>query len=676
MKKVTLKQLVLLNFKGIRNLTVDFGPEQTIIAGDNATGKTTIFDAFTWCLFGKDSQDRTTFTIKTVDNTGQVIERIEHEVTAILEINGREQTFTRTLTEDWVTPRGEAESKMRGNTTHYLIDGVEIKAKDYSDQVSTIIDEQLFKLITNPAYFPNLPWQTQRDILLTIAGNVTYQDIAQGSEDFQAIMRDMSGKDMAEFKEAIAYRRKKVKEELDKCPVEVNAIEGVTPEEPDYKALEAEAVKIEAQIKDIDKALADAAEEARQRYEKQRAKQEEIYKLQSERDRIIHEATREHNKAYEERNEKRRKLLAAKDNIEREIEENIRELNIRKSHTKAHIELSNRQIDEDDAIIRELRESWKTENAREYKENQEVLICPLYDITCKDSDANARFKEGKGKEREAYNIAKAKKLIQINERGRQLTKQKAEREHEKERYMTELDEIEEKEKSKINSLNAEIEKIQELLQNIPEEKEEALDTDNLPEVKEIDAKIAELKQQQQDEPKEEDTTKTQLSEQKRELETKLRDIDKQLNIREVINTNKKKIDAILAREKELAQQKADLDRQEYTADKLQKELMDEVERRVNSLFRLVKFRMYEKQLNEGEKPTCIATMDGVKYTDLNGAGKINAGLDIINTLCRFHQVTAPIFVDNAESINEILPTASQIIKLVVSKDKKLRIINQ
>ena len=86
MKKVTLKRLQLTNFKGIRSLTVDFGPEQTTIAGDNATGKTTIFDAFTWCLFGKDSQDRTTFGIKTVDKGGQVIERLEHEVSATLEI--------------------------------------------------------------------------------------------------------------------------------------------------------------------------------------------------------------------------------------------------------------------------------------------------------------------------------------------------------------------------------------------------------------------------------------------------------------------------------------------------------------------------------------------------------------------------------------------------------------
>lgn len=672
MKKVTLKRLQLTNFKGIRSLTVDFGPEQTTIAGDNATGKTTIFDAFTWCLFGKDSQDRTTFGIKTVDAAGQVIERLEHEVSATLEIEGREQTFTRTLTEDWVTPRGKAEAEMRGNTTHYLIDGVEIKAKDYANRIAGIIDEQLFKLITNPAYFPNLAWQTQRDILLAIAGNVTYQDVAQGSDEFQAILREMAGKDLAEFKEAIAYRRKKVKEELDKCPVEVNAIQGVTPEEPDYTSLEAEAEKIEAEIKEIDKALTDAAEEARQRYEKQRAKQQTLYALQSERDRIIHEATREHNKAQEAKNEKYRQLLAAKENINREARDHSRNLERRIKETEQDILKTKDYIQSKSNYIDDLRKQWKIENAAEYKESDQGLICPLYNIVCKDTDATARFAEGKGREREAFNTAKCKKLDQINERGRMLVTQKKIYEQDLQKLEQELQGLKEEFNSNTNSREADLKKIEEQLVTI-EQAEEPLDASSLPQVIEINEKIAAL-EQQQEEPQ--DTSRAQLSERKRELEASLRDIDRQLNIREVIKTNRKKIEAILAREKELAQQKADLDRQDYTADQLQKELMDEVERRVNSLFRLVNFRMYEKQLNGGETPTCIATMNGVKYSDLNSAGKINAGLDIINTLCRYHQVTAPIFVDNAESINDILPTQSQIIKLVVTGDPELQINKQ
>lgn len=179
MKKVTLKQLELTNFKGTRSLKIDFKPGETIIAGDNATGKTTVFDAFTWCLFGKNSQDKKVFTIKTVDITGNPIERLEHKVTATLDIDGNLQSFTRLLKENWVTPRGRAEAELQGHTTQYFIDGEETKAKKYADEVAEIIDEQLFKLITNPAYFPSLDWETQRDILLTVAGNVTHEDVAK-----------------------------------------------------------------------------------------------------------------------------------------------------------------------------------------------------------------------------------------------------------------------------------------------------------------------------------------------------------------------------------------------------------------------------------------------------------------------------------------------------------------
>jgi len=230
-KKVTLKSLRLLNFKGIKELTVNFG-EVTEITGANATGKSTIFDAFTWCLFGKDANGKTDFEIKRKEN-GVVVPRIEHEVTAILEVNGEEVSLTRTLEEDWVKPRGKAVAELQGNTTHYLVNGVEIKARAYQERVAAIAEEQLFKLITNPSYFPGLDWKKQREILLTIAGGVSYEEVAQGNASFTALLNQLSGKDIAEFKQEIAYRKKKIQAELDKCPVEINAIDSVTPVAPD-----------------------------------------------------------------------------------------------------------------------------------------------------------------------------------------------------------------------------------------------------------------------------------------------------------------------------------------------------------------------------------------------------------------------------------------------------------
>ncbi len=90
MKEIVIRQLTLLNFKGIRSLTIDFDENETNIYGANAAGKTTVFDAFRWVLFGKDSNDRKDFNIKTIGTDGKAIERIPHEVTACIEVGGEE----------------------------------------------------------------------------------------------------------------------------------------------------------------------------------------------------------------------------------------------------------------------------------------------------------------------------------------------------------------------------------------------------------------------------------------------------------------------------------------------------------------------------------------------------------------------------------------------------------
>lgn len=78
-------------------------------------------------------------------------------------------------------------------------------------------------------------------------------------------------------------------------------------------------------------------------------------------------------------------------------------------------------------------------------------------------------------------------------------------------------------------------------------------------------------------------------------------------------------------------------------------------------------------MNGAIEETCIATVDGVPFDDLNNAKKITAGLDIINTIAKFKGKSAPIFIDNRESINKLYNIDTQIISLVVTNDPVLRI---
>ena len=133
--------MTLVYFKGVKSMEIVFG-DRTTVRGTNATGKTTVFDAFTWCLFGKDSTGKTDFEIKTIEN-GRVVEKVPHMVSLVLDVDGAEKVLTRELHEKWTKPRGKAEAEFTGNETHYYVDGCEVKAKDYEATENGLVDDTL-----------------------------------------------------------------------------------------------------------------------------------------------------------------------------------------------------------------------------------------------------------------------------------------------------------------------------------------------------------------------------------------------------------------------------------------------------------------------------------------------------------------------------------------------------
>lgn len=199
MKTIIIKSLALINFKGIKSLNIDFGKE-TNIHGANGTGKTSIFDAFIWLFFGKDSTDRTNFEIKTLDSQNNVIPQIDHEVSAVIEVDGEEVTVKRTFREKWVKKRGALESEFGGNETLYFWNDVPMTLRDYTNKISSIVEESVFKLITSPTAFNSLKWQDQRQVLIDISGRVTDEDVAQGNPDFQNLLSKLTNKSLRNIK--------------------------------------------------------------------------------------------------------------------------------------------------------------------------------------------------------------------------------------------------------------------------------------------------------------------------------------------------------------------------------------------------------------------------------------------------------------------------------------------
>lgn len=675
-KEIILKKMTLKNFKGIRELNVDFGEKETTISGANATGKTTVFDAFTWCLFGKDSSDRTdsgrgSFTVKTVDPSGNALEKLEHEVEVVMEVNGEEIRLGKILTENWVKPNGQTELVLKGHNTEYLYDGSKIKAGDFQQKVASIMEEQLFKLITNPAYFPSLHWEKQREILLTIAGGVTYEEVAKDRADFLAILSELGGKDLMEFKQGISYRKKKIKEELDKSPIEINAIDSVTPTAPDYNALETEKEALIAKLEEVEEEVTDVAKTARKHYEKVQEKRSKVNELKSKQQDLLFKAKQDAQKEVFEKNE-------ARNTAKNELEALMREAKSYETNSHYEIATFERDIKEVEGFLEKLHakrasklREWEERNADEYKVSNEGLICPIYKTLCSDASVLKMDYSAKAQAKANFEATKDSDLTRITNEGKAINEEIKEDTQRLETLKAELSERIQARSEKTVEYNKKIEATNEKIAANPEvEVNTNIEPSSLPAWADLESQIEEITATIEELP-ERDTS--ELTAQKKALTAELDEVKRQLGVKTVIEKNNKRKDEILKREKELAQQMADLEKEEFAIDELNKARIDEVERRVNSKFQNVRFRMFETQINGGETPTCVAMVNGVKYSDLNNAAQINAGLDIVNTLSIYHGVTGPKFIDNAESVNQLFPVAGQLIKLVVTTEKELTV---
>ena len=156
------------------------------------------------------------------------------------------------------------------------------------------------------------------------------------------------------------------------------------------------------------------------------------------------------------------------------------------------------------------------------------------------------------------------------------------------------------------------------------------------------------------------------------------ELQKELNKEELLKQCENRVIELKDQESKLAQELADLEGTEYAIMQFTKSKVDTIERKINGRFKTVRFKMFETQVNGGEVECCETLVNSngsyVPFADANNAAKINAGIDIINTLCEHYNIYAPIFIDNRESVTRLIESNSQIVNLIVSEqDKKLRV---
>lgn len=653
MKKVILKSISLVNFKGIRELSLDFAPNNTFIYGENGTGKTTLFDAFTWLLFGKDSTGRSdsNFNIKTLDENGKPILRLEHSVTGVLEVDGREMRLKRSFVEKWVKPRGQEEEEMQGHKTAFSINDVVVSTKaEYDAAVREICDEQVFRMITNPSYFVTcLGANEQKEMLLDMAGEISDEQVAEGNKDFAELLSKISDVSLAQYTREIAARKRAIKQDIESIPSNIETVRRLMPEEQDWGSLEKELAEKKKSLAEIDEQLADISKAARAEGDRKCELQRQINEKRlaiAQRESAIREDIRSKNSAQYERMEELKTSLRQRENEKRSLD-------------RQYEDVSNSIVDVQKELDA-LRAEFRRINAESVSFSDGAFECPTCHRPLEIEDIESKQREMT----EAFNLDKSRRLAENKQKG--IARRQA-----LDNLVAQCNGIIESQaeaKEQIEYIHTEIDTINHCTPE-PVNAEPLVESDSL--IRGLKNDIEELNNQLSMEADLSDNT--ELLEGKKVLSEGIESLMKLLASKDMIAKSEEEIARLEEKRVASNQALADLEREEFVATEFQKAKDSVLMERINGMFSITRFSFVDEQLNGGEKMTCNCLVDGVPYADANNARKMNAGLDIINAICTSKGICAPIFIDNAESVNVLMPTLGQKVELRVSHDKELRV---
>ena len=652
MKRIKIKDLHLVNFKGARDVSVTFNDDTTDIIGDNGTGKTTIYDAFLWLLFGKNSEWKSDFNIKPLDSEGNALHKAEYSVEGTLLVDDVPVNLQRIYKEKWVKKRGASEDVLGSHTTEFSINNVPVGTKkEYDEYISSLVSEDLFKMLTTPSYFPSLSPDNQKAILMEMAGEITDTDVVSRNEDFQSLLDMMKGKDVAKFIAEIEAKKRKIKERLDIIPAQLETAQKLMPETSDNEKYLKEEIEIkENEISSIQLQISDTNE----RNKAYQARMQQIRNSIARKEReLINRESEIHSQVASEYLSKQVAIHDAEAQLKKNAI-NIRSIEDELSRYDSDIEkLENK--------MSPLRDRFIEIDSQEMKFDDSMFVCP----TCKRPFDQADIDVKKEELISSFNVNKAQSLKNIQTEGISLKNKKE----------TILMQKEGAEK-RIQQLIQEGSQIQEQIEIL---KQTLGSEPNSTEEKKKDHTCIKLQNEIQElnNMLSAETTATvdnslmsrlnALNSEKQELLNRKNLVDQKKRCQLEIDTLEKNLEAMNV---ELTEIESIND----LANEFVKERDNILQERIDSLFSVCKFSFTKERLNGSDKITCVLTINGTPYSDANKASQVNAGLDIINALCTKYDVSVPIFIDNRESVNSIIHTVSQVINLKVGTYETLQII--
>lgn len=632
---VKFKQAIYENFKGIRFLTIDFKDALNIICGRNATGKTTLIDGIWWLFFGTDSHGNSKFEIRELDSNGDKVHHTKISVTLVAEIDGAETTFQRTQEEKWVKKRGQEEQEFSGNKDSYLINGFPKSAREYEDFIKSIVDENVFQILSNPMTFPNLDWKEQRKLLLSLI-NISPEEVGKNVDNFDLISVDILQESPDAVKKKYSLEKKELVKRQEQLPVEINTLHGQI-REVDEQALREKESSLNLDLDAVNEEIFKVSKVNNQAIESK------ITELKSQQKVIILAAN-------DKRSADVREARSAVDAVKREYQ--IAEFSL--TSEENNINRKKNDLKTKQEQVNNLLKLYKKMLEEKFPEKESYCPrcgqkLPTTDLEKIKVDWEKRHKDetenAKNKGNELY--------IQTRELEKQITESESSLENQKKTF---------------ENLKARLEEVSATLKTA--ESQPISNGEDLPEYVELEKQIQELYGEMVDLP-ELQNQKFQLEQKRSEIKANISAVQQslaQVGINQQIEAD---IDAKAEELKSVAQRISDAERKLFVLENYVKALST----LINSQFEGLEFRLFENQINGGVKEVCELTYNGVPYKSLNSGHRIVVGLELIKTFQKLYKTTVPVWIDNAESVNtENLPEMDgQMVLLKVSDDEKLTI---
>lgn len=640
--KIELHKLEIKNGKGIKLFSHDFGGKSAEISGENGTGKSSVADMYYWLISGKNSDLSASFNILPLAPDGSRIDHVDAEVSAVLKIDKKKIELKKVHRQKWTKKRGSATEEYSGNTTDHYIDGVPISQSEFNKRLADIMDDSLFRTLSDVRYFcGSLKPDQRRQILIDLCGDVAPSDIIAANPELAELDSIISEHDLADHKKILNQRRKAINKQIDQIPGNIKELSGMIADVSGYDrdALQKQLDGLDDQIKDNIYRIGELSSG------------EALHKLKNELIKANGELSQlEHETRYAQTNAISVETVKI-DEIESKLKDDKQSL---LNADKVLKEIGQQMI-ENEAKRSDLKKQWNEANAMSFSPSSSCFACGQL---LPDNQI--------AEQQDKFNGKKAEKLRQINDLGKSLfdsyqhlTKQKEE--------LSALTDITEKRIAGYEELIVEIENKIHKINNAHQKEYAAKQIEINKKIEQIENNIAELDEN--------------ILPDKQLLKTKIAALEHEKDIvdsklRELTHAEKtnKRIAELKAEQKDLITEYQKSEHELWMIDEYGRKRSEYIEDKVSKHFEIVEWKLFEEQQNGGIRDICEPLINGVPYnSDLNYGAKILAGLDCIETLSSHYDVRVPVFIDNAESLSKdgiIVTWPQQYIKLRVVDDQK------